>query len=104
MTDMYDPPKAFDGKLDPYPHEELGVKVCCMLVYLASAIFKVPSQVLTQIFRFLGPLTLVDDTAAATTTTSEDVLWILSNTFKPTSNVHENVKWRRKPSSCYEKR
>lgn len=27
MTDMYDEPKAYDGKLKAYPHEELGVEV-----------------------------------------------------------------------------
>jgi len=27
MTGMYDDPKSFDGKLKPYPHEELGVEV-----------------------------------------------------------------------------
>jgi hypothetical protein len=27
MTDMYDKPDLFEGKLDPYPHNELGVEV-----------------------------------------------------------------------------
>lgn len=27
MTDMYNDPKRFEGKLNPYPHEELGVEV-----------------------------------------------------------------------------
>ena len=27
MTDMYDKPKDFEGKLKPYPHEERGVEV-----------------------------------------------------------------------------
>jgi hypothetical protein len=27
MTDMYDKPRKFDGKLKPYPHEEFGVEV-----------------------------------------------------------------------------
>jgi hypothetical protein len=27
MTDMYNKPKEFEGKLKPYPHEELGVEV-----------------------------------------------------------------------------
>ena len=27
MTDMYDKPKSYDGKLLPYPHEERGAEV-----------------------------------------------------------------------------
>jgi len=31
MTDMYDEsPKLYDGKLDPYPHNERGVEVRCV--------------------------------------------------------------------------
>ena len=30
MTDMYDKAEPFDGKLDPYPHNERGVEVSAL--------------------------------------------------------------------------
>ena len=48
MTDMYDKMKRYDGKLKPYPHNELGVEVSkedrrvycllCVAVYLRSVV------------------------------------------------------------------
>lgn len=31
---MYDKPRKFEGKLTPYPHEEFGVEVRCIILSL----------------------------------------------------------------------
>ena len=32
MTEMYDKPRKFEGKLKAHPHEEKGVEVSCVLL------------------------------------------------------------------------
>jgi len=36
MTELYDKHRKFEGKLKPYPHEELGVEVRSTIFWIAD--------------------------------------------------------------------
>jgi hypothetical protein len=86
MTDMYDEPRKFDGKLKPYPHEEFGVEVrrTGHVVFLCFSVEESLPHPLLFAFREVVPK-------------------IPSRTYMRSSNVLGNVKSPMKRSVYYVK-